>query len=46
MSTALRDYLNLESTREQVRNLNPSPVYSITTKAIQSLKIPGEVIDK
>lgn len=45
MSVALRDYLNLKSTRDQVRALNPSPVYSITTKAIQSLKIPSEIFN-
>lgn len=39
MSIALRDYLNQQSTRDQIKELNPSPVYSITTKAIQSLKI-------
>lgn len=46
MSVALRDYLNLKSTRDQVRALNPSPVYSITTKAIQSLKIPSEIFNE
>lgn len=46
MSEALRDYFNQPSTREKIRALNDSPVYSITTKAIQSLKIDGKIIEK
>lgn len=46
MSEALRDYFNQPSTREQIRILNDSPVYSITTKAIQSLKIGAKVVSE